>query len=78
MSDTKLTVKHVISEMLGIPQESIKDDSPLDSLDADSLDRVEIVMELESELERDVPDEVAEGWKTVQDIANWFDAQVAA
>ena len=67
-------VNKVISELLGITTADIKPESNLeDDLGADSLDAVEIVMGLEDEFEIEVEDEVAEQWKTVQDIYTHFE-----
>ena len=44
------TVKEVLEENLDINPESVNDDSTFDSLGIDSLDTVEMVMELEDRL----------------------------
>ena len=44
-------------------------------LGEDSLDRVEIVMQLEDELNLEIPDEDAEKWKTVADVIAYVDAK---
>ena len=47
-SDIALKVRQVISDVLGIPIEKVQEDASLASdLAADSLDAVEVVMELE-------------------------------
>lgn len=43
-----------------------------DQLDADSLDLVEIVMELEEAFDITIPDDCAEGFTTVQDIYDYL------
>ena len=45
-------------------------------LEADSLDAVEIIMALEEEYEIEIPDEVAEEFKTVGDIVNYIEANI--
>ena len=48
---------------------SLKDD-----LDADSLDAVELIMQIEEEFEVEIPDEVASNMKTVKDIVDYIEA----
>lgn len=58
----------IISRQLGLEPEEITDDSRfVDDLGADSLDTVELVMDVEDEIldRREIPDEVAERWTTV-------------
>jgi acyl carrier protein len=47
-----------------------------DDLNADSLDQVELVMELEEAFETDIPDEQAEKIKTVGDAVNFIKGQL--
>jgi acyl carrier protein len=68
-------VKKILVEQLGdisedevTPQASIVDD-----LGADSLDVVEIVMQLEEEFEIEIPDEDAEKITTVQQIVDYVE-----
>lgn len=66
-------INKVIAEQLGIPVADIKSDKNMvEDFGADSLDAVELVMALEDEFEREIPDEHAEQWKIVQDIYNYF------
>ena len=46
---------------------SLKDD-----LEADSLDAVELIMQIEEEFEVEIPDEVASNMKTVKDIVRLY------
>ena len=63
----------IIAEKLGIDEEEIKlEASFIDDLGADSLDIVELVMELEEEYGIEIPDEDAEKIKTVQDAINYI------
>lgn len=48
-----------LSEMLGVSRESIKGTSTLESLGADSLDKVELLMELEELYKVDIDDDEA-------------------
>ena len=66
----------IIADRMGVKREDIKrTDSFTDDLNADSLDQVELVMELEQEFEVDIPDEQAEKIKTVADAINLIKAE---
>ena len=63
-------VREIIAEQLSVDEieEITMDTSLTKDLEADSLDAVEIIMALEEEYEIEIPDEVAEEFKTVGDI----------
>ena len=64
-------VKQIVADQTGIALEMIHETSHLDTdLNFDSLDKVEIVMELEEHFDISVPDEVADEIRTVGDIVN--------
>jgi acyl carrier protein len=46
----------------------LPDANLVDDLGFDSLDLVELVIDIETEFDIDVPDEAAEKWKTVADV----------
>jgi acyl carrier protein len=59
-------VKEVIIDKLGIEEDAIKLEAHfVDDLGADSLDTVELIMELEEEFGIEIPDEDAENITTV-------------
>ena len=59
-------VKSIIVEQLGVDEEEVTPDASfVDDLGADSLDTVELVMELEEEFDINIPDDVAEKIQTV-------------
>ena len=59
-------VKSVLSEQLGVDEGEITDDASFqDDLDADSLDLVELIMELEDNFGIKIPDEDAQKITTV-------------
>ena len=65
-------VKRIIAENLGVSEDEIKPESKfVDDLGADSLDIVELVMQMEEEFEVEIPDEEAENIKSVQDAINY-------
>ena len=76
MGETKMSEKTVeqrvigvVADQLGVAEGNIKlADHLVDDLGADSLDTVELVMQIETEFEVEIPDEVAEKLLTVQSI----------
>jgi len=59
-------VKSALSEQLGVDESDITDDASFqDDLDADSLDLVELIMELEDQFGVKIPDEDAQTLTTV-------------
>ena len=66
-------LKEIIADKLGISEDDITMESTfVDDLGADSLDIVELIMALEEELEVEIPDEDAEGFKTVGDVVEYI------
>lgn len=66
-------VTKIIEEQLGVEADRIKPEASfIDDLGADSLDIVELVMAMEEEFEIEIPDEDAEGLKTVQDVTSYL------
>ncbi len=64
-AEIKAKVIEIIAHILKISKESITDQSTLESLGADSLNRVEFVMELEDTFRVEINDEEAEKLVTV-------------
>lgn len=65
-------VKEIIVEQLGANAEDVTPTASfIDDLGADSLDTVELVMALEEEFGVEIPDEDAEGIKTVQNAIDY-------
>lgn len=62
------SVNNILASTLYISYDEIKPDSNLKDLGADSLDAVEIIMEIEKEFDITISDEVAENVSTVGDI----------
>lgn len=66
--------KKVIAKQLKISEDDINPDSRLvEDLKADSLDIVELVMELEEQYGLEIPDEDMPGLQTVEDIVNYIE-----
>ena len=68
-------VKAVIAEELGIEEDDIKLDSDLtEDLGADSLDAIELIMEIETRFNCEIADSEATKIKQVSDIVNYLEA----
>ena len=76
-------VKEIIVDSLSCDESQVtmeanlKDDldtSLTEDLEADSLDAVELIMQIEEEFEVEIPDEVASNMKTVKDIVDYIEA----
>ena len=75
MSDTLNKVTDIIIDKLGIDKEKITSDSRfIEDLGADSLDTVELIMELEEEFGLEIPDEEAEKLATVGDAVKYIES----
>lgn len=66
-------VKNIIVEQLGVSaDEVVPEASFVDDLGADSLDLVELIMVLEEEFGKEIPDEDAEKMQTVKDALDYI------
>ena len=66
-------VKNIIVDQLGVSaDEVVPDASFVDDLGADSLDLVELIMVLEEEFGKEIPDEDAEKIQTVQQAIDYI------
>lgn len=66
-------IKQDIAQQLRIDKSSITDTSTLDTLGADSVDRVHIVMKLEEDFDIEINDDDADKFSTIHDIVNYVD-----
>ena len=68
-------VKEIIIDKLGVEEEKIASEASfVDDLGADSLDTVELIMQLEEEFGIEIPDEGAEKITTVQLAVDYLDS----
>ncbi len=75
MADVFDRVKKIIVDRLDVDEEKITPEASFkEDLGADSLDIVELVMELEDEFEMEISDEDAEKINTVGDAVNYIQA----
>lgn len=73
MSDVLERVTNIIVDRLGVEQEKVTQDASFkEDLNADSLDVVELIMELEDEFNIEISDEDAEKISTVGDVLNYI------
>ena len=79
MSDSNADrVKKIIRDQLNVTDEQITPEASfIDDLGADSLDQVELVMALEEEFGKDIPEEEAENLQTVGEVVKYIDSQAA-
>ena len=66
-------VIQIVSEQMSVDKNEVsRDTSFVNDLNADSLDTVELVMELEDEFDMTIPDEEAEKLKTVGEAIGYI------
>lgn len=71
--DTYNKIVEIISDKMDLDPEDISMDSTFESLSIDSLDMVEIVMDLESAFDTEIAD--TEDLKTVADLVAFIDGE---
>ena len=75
MSDIQNRVKAIIVDKLGVDESEVKPEATFtNDLGADSLDTVELIMELEKEFNITIPDDQAEKIATVGDAIAYVEA----
>ncbi|GAB6933524.1 acyl carrier protein [Calditerricola satsumensis] len=77
MSDTFERVKRIIVDRLGVDESEVTMDASFkEDLGADSLDIVELVMELEDEFDMEISDEDAEKITTVGQAVEYINSRL--
>lgn len=68
-------IRNIIADHLGIdnPSEITPDTDLIDDLNADSLDAVEIIMDIEDAFDVTISDEDANNIRTIQDIVTYIE-----
>ena len=73
MSAIESKVKAIIVDKLGVEESQVTPEASFTAdLNADSLDTVELIMELEKEFGTSIPDDQAEKISTVQDAIDYI------
>ncbi len=79
MADIAEQVRQIIAEQLMVELEEVTDDASfVEDLGADSLDTVEMIMEIEDEFGIEIPDEDAEKMQTVGQAIEYIKKKVEA
>ncbi len=67
-------VRKIVADQLGVDEAKVNPEASFQNdLGADSLDTVELVMAFEEEFDLEIPDEDAEGIRTVNDAVTYID-----
>ena len=75
MSSVEERVKKIVSEQLGGKDEEVKNEASfVEDLGADSLDTVELIMELEEEFDLMIPESAAEQIQTVGQAIDFIES----
>jgi len=70
-------VVEIVCENLGVNKDQVKRETRfIEDIGADSLDIVELVMELEEEFEINIPDDQAEKIKTVGEAIDYIEGEI--
>ena len=78
MSEIEARVKAIIVDKLGVDESEVTPAASFtNDLGADSLDTVELIMELEKEFGISIPDDLAEKISTVGDAVKFVEEEVA-
>ncbi len=73
--DVEQKVREIVCEQLSVEESEVKPESSfVESLNADSLDIVELVMSFEEAFEIEIPDDKAEKIRTVGDAIGYIEA----
>lgn len=77
MADLKQKVTEIIVKKLGVEESQVTEEANFTKdLGADSLDTVELIMELEKEFNLTIEDSDAEKIQTVGDVLNYLNGKV--
>ena len=78
MSEIESRVKSIIVEKFGVSESEVTSEASFtNDLGADSLDTVELIMEIEDEFGISIPDDLAEKISTVGDAIKFVEEEVA-
>ena len=67
-------VVQIIAEELDVDPEELSLDTHItDDLDADSLDAMEVILQIEEEFDVEIPDELVQRIQTIADVVEFLD-----
>ncbi|CAL4321591.1 Acyl carrier protein [Buchnera aphidicola (Pterocallis alni)] len=73
MNQLQNNIKNIIIKTLEIKNKKINNTTHLyKELNLDSLDIIEIYMAIEEEFQLEIPEEISENFKNIEDIANYI------
>ena len=75
--DTMQKIKEIISRQTDIEKEKLGENTTLEDIVADSLDIVEMLMEIEEAFDIDIPDADAEKLSTVGELCAYIDTKLS-
>ncbi len=67
-------IKEMICDQFDLPEEEITMNSTMEDLDIDSIDAVDLAMNIEDEFDIDIPDSELEGFKSVGDVVRYVES----
>ena len=67
-------IREIICELFDISEEEITLETTLEDADIDSIDAVELAMNVESEFDIEIPDEVLEKMTSVADLVHFVES----
>ncbi len=73
---TSEQVKTTLAEQLGVKIENITDTTTFEDLGADSLDKIEITLQLEDNFKIEIPDDEAEKLLTVGNVVKYIEEKL--
>lgn len=76
MTDIAERVKNIVAERLNVNPEEITLETTFEDLGADSLDVMDLIMELEQEFDIEIPDEDTEKIRTIEDTINYIQSRI--
>ena len=78
MASVSERVVDIVAEQMGVDKEKVKLETHfVNDLGADSLDVVELVMELEEEFDINIPDDAADKISTVGEVVDYIEKESA-
>lgn len=74
--DTQEKIKSIISRQTDIDEDSLNENTTIEDIVADSLDTVEMLMEIEEEFDIDISDEDAKKLTTIGELCSYIDERL--